>query len=99
MVERKCLECGTWNNDERFCKNCGKALHPEEVQAEDFRKRDREAKELEEARKDKLDRLLDRAKNSDKWIVRAAFYTVYSTWVIIFAVGGFFTYLIAWIVS
>ncbi|MCH2233862.1 MAG: hypothetical protein MK078_06370 [Crocinitomicaceae bacterium] len=99
MVERKCLSCGTWNNDERFCKNCGAPLHPEEVQAADFKQREKEERELEEAGKDKLDRLLEKAKSSKYWVVRAGYRVMYSVSMVLVALGGFFAWLVAWAAS
>ena len=32
MHERKCLQCNTWNQDQKFCTSCGSALDPEEIQ-------------------------------------------------------------------
>ena len=99
MVERKCLACGTWNNDERFCKSCGAAIHPEEIQKEDFKKRDEEQLAIEEARKDKLDRMLDKAKTSKFWVVRAGYRVMYSVSMVLVALGGFFAWLVAWAAS
>ena len=93
MIERKCLKCSTWNNDEKFCKSCGAALAPEEI----IKEEDQRRAELEAARpKPALDRLLDRAKNSRFIVVRGLFYVLYSVAVVVFAIASFFAYLVAW---
>lgn len=93
MIERKCLKCSTWNHDERFCKNCGAPLAPEEI----TRIEDEKYAALQAQKpKPKLDILLDKAKNSKFIVVRILFYTLYSVGVIVFAISSFAAYLIAW---
>jgi hypothetical protein len=93
MIERKCLKCQTWNQDERFCKNCGAALAPEEIIKEEDEKR-----ALIESQKapDKLDVLLNKAKNSKYMIVRIIYYIFYSVAMVVFAIASFTAYLVAW---
>jgi hypothetical protein len=93
MIERKCLKCSTWNNDEKFCKSCGAALAPEEISRQED---ERWAEEQAKRPRPKLDILLDKAKHSRYLIVRILFYAVYSVAVVVFAVASFFAYLVAW---
>lgn len=93
MVERKCLSCGTWNKSEDFCSNCGAAISPKELEKIEDAKREALRKNQP---KDKLDILLDKAKHSKYWFVRATFYILYSVAFIVFAIGSFVTYLVAW---
>lgn len=93
MIERKCLKCSTWNNDEKFCKNCGAALAPEEI----IREEDEKRAALEAAKPiPKLDQLLDKAKNSKYLLVRILFYALYSVALVVFAIASFVAYLVAW---
>ncbi|MBI3135034.1 MAG: hypothetical protein HYZ14_10220 [Bacteroidetes bacterium] len=93
MIERKCLKCSTWNNDEKFCKNCGAALAPDEI----IKQEDAKRAALEAAKpRPKLDILLDKAKHSRYFVVRALFYVIYSVAVIVFAIASFFAYMVAW---
>jgi len=93
MIERKCLKCSTWNGEEDFCVNCGEPLSPKEIQ----KKEDALKKiELENKPKDKLDILMERAKNSKYLVVRWMFYSAYSVGVMVAAIGSFLAYLVAW---
>ncbi|MBK6950550.1 MAG: hypothetical protein IPH24_00490 [Crocinitomicaceae bacterium] len=93
MIERKCLKCYTWNQDERFCKSCGAALAPEEIIKEEDEK-----KAFIESQKapDKLDILLNKAKHSKYLLVRILFYIFYSVAMVVFAIASFVAYLVAW---
>jgi len=93
MIERKCLKCSTWNNDEKFCKNCGTAIAPEEITREED---ERYAAVQANRPKPKLDILLDKARNSKYFVVRAMFYVVYSVAVVVFAIASLMAYLVAW---
>jgi hypothetical protein len=93
MIERKCLKCQTWNQDERFCKNCGAALAPDEIIKEEDEKRAL----LESQKKpDKLDVLLNKAKHSKYLPVRILYYLLYSVAMVVFAIASFTAYLVAW---
>jgi len=93
MIERKCLKCGTWNEEEKFCKSCGAAIAPDAIIKEE-----EEAKQIEKASKpkDKLDILFERAKGSKYLFVRVMFYSAYSVGIVVSAIGSFLAYLIVW---
>ena len=63
MIERKCLNCGTWNGAQHFCTNCRAAIAPEEIQKAEQAAL---AKELLLQKPDKLDILFEKAKHSAK---------------------------------
>lgn len=92
MVERKCLNCGTWNNDEKYCKQCGEAVHPEEIVLVEAK-----AKRLAEENKpkDKFEIFAEKCKNHKYGIVRAAYQLVYGIGVVLGAIGGFLAWLVA----
>ena len=92
-IERKCLKCGTWNKSEDHCTHCGNTLSPVLIEKEEAALREERRLSLP---KDKLDQLMDRAKNSRYWFVRAFFYVVYSFALLVFAIASFFVYLVAW---
>lgn len=91
-IERRCLKCGTWNNDEDYCKSCNAPLSPKVIE------------EIKEAKKEeirrntpptKLDIFLDKWKNNRFFTVRATYYVCYSIWTVFMAIGGFFTWISA----
>ena len=92
MVERKCLKCGTWNGEEKFCNTCSAALAPEEIIKEEDRK-----KALAEASRppDGIDRFVLRLKASEFLPARIVYYLGYSVTAIFVAIGSF----LAWIVA
>lgn len=93
MIERKCTKCQTWNQEEKFCKNCGTALAPDEIEKIEEAKRQ---EWRDKQPRPKLDILLEKAKNHKNPVVRILFYILYSAGIIIFAIGSFITYLVAW---
>jgi hypothetical protein len=93
MIERKCLNCGTWNGAQHFCTSCHTAISPEAIQKSENAVR---AQELLLQKPDKLDLLFDKAKHSRFLLVRILFYILYSVGFIVFAIGAFAAYLIAW---
>ena len=92
MIERKCLACGTWNKDERFCTNCGNAIHPDEIL-----KIEAEKKRIEEANKpkDQFDILAEKMKNHRSGFVRFTYRVMQTIGMIFAAVGAFFAWLVA----
>lgn len=94
MVERKCLTCGTWNKNEDFCINCGAAISPKEIEKLEEAKREAIRRN---APKDKLDIILEKAKNSKHWYVRFSFYVLYSISFVIFGIGSIITFIVAWV--
>lgn len=93
MIERKCLSCGTWNKEEKFCTTCSAPLAPEEIDKVEDAKR--EQIRLSQP-KPQLDVLLDKAKNSKYLLVRGLFYVMYSVAFVVFAISAFLAYLVAW---
>lgn len=96
MIERKCLKCGTWNGEEKFCKSCGAALAPEEIIKEEEAAKKVEAELIP---KDRLDILIERARGSKYMLVRWMFYSIYTVTLIVTAIGSFFAYLVVWAVG
>lgn len=92
MIERKCLACGTWNNDEKFCKNCGNPIAPEEIERIEQKK-----KEIEEANKpkDKFDLFAERLKTHRLLVVRIIYKIGYSIGMVFAAIGAFFAWMVA----
>lgn len=92
MIERKCLNCGTWNKDEDFCTNCGAPISPKEIE-----KKEAQEKRIEEANKpkDKFDLLAERMKEHDSAFVRFLYKVAYSIGMVFAAIGGFFAWLVA----
>ncbi len=92
MIERKCLNCGTWNKAEKFCVNCQNAIDPAEIlKIEDERKRIEEANKP----KDQFDILMERMREHRYFLVRIIYKTIYSVGLVFAAIGAF----LAWIVA
>jgi hypothetical protein len=92
MIERKCLECHTWNKDEDYCNSCNAPLSPKAL---DLVRSEKMA--LEEANRPRtlLEKYKTKAENSKYLIVRFSFYMIYSVLLII---GGFAAFL-AWLTA
>ncbi len=92
MIERKCLQCQTWNEAEDYCKNCGEALSPKAL---DKKREERLAAEEAAREPTKLEIYQERAKNSKYLLVRIAYHIVYSIFLFIGAIGAFLAWLTA----
>jgi len=92
MVERKCTSCGTWNKGEDYCSNCNGALSPKALdKVYVAKKRQEEA----ERPKSKTDIFIEKAKNSESFMVKTLYYFFYSVFLIFGAIGGFLAWLVA----
>lgn len=91
-VQRKCPECGTWNNDEHFCTNCGALLDP--VLIEEQREEEREERRRNTP-PSKLDVFIDKWKNHPFFLFKALYYILYTIGFIFFAVASFFAWIAA----
>ena len=92
MIERKCLNCGTWNKDEDFCINCGSPISPEEIDRVETKKKIEEEKNKP---LDGWDLLMEKMKNHRSGFVRVMYKVMYSIGMVFAAIGGFFAWLIA----
>jgi methionyl-tRNA synthetase len=92
MIERKCLQCGTWNKDEDHCMNCGEPISPKEIDRVETNKRLEAEANLP---KDKWELLMDRMKHHQSVFVRVMYKVIYSIGIVFAAIGGFFAWLIA----
>ena len=92
MVERKCLHCGTWNNNERYCKSCGAPVHPDEIAQLEYKKRQ---EEIANAPKDKFDLFAERLKEHQNPLVRFLYKVGYSISIVFGAIGAFFAWMVA----
>lgn len=88
MIERRCTNCDTWNDDRDYCSNCKTPLSPKAI---DIKKK-AEAK-VPELGLDEY--LIQKAKNARFWVVKGFFYTVYGVTMAIIAIGGFLAYITA----
>lgn len=92
MVERKCLQCGTWNTDEKYCKKCGNPIeHEEIVRLEEKAKRIAELNKP----KDKYELFVEKCKNHNNFIVRIGYHIMHTIGVVFAAIGAFMAWLIA----
>lgn len=91
-VSRKCVKCGTWNGSEDFCKSCGNALSPQEVQKEEEKKRKKLWVKDEPSA---FDLFLERIKTSRNPFVMAFYYICFALWSVYMAILSFILFLIA----
>ncbi|MDX2359705.1 MAG: hypothetical protein QNK23_02785 [Crocinitomicaceae bacterium] len=91
-VERKCLNCGTWNKDNEYCTNCKEAVSP--VVIEEIREQKREERR-NSIPPSKIDVFLDKWKNSRFFLLKVLYHILYSIAVIFFSIAGFFAWLAA----
>ena len=92
MIERKCLNRGTWNNDEKYCTNCGSPIDPKEI-----KRLDDEKKRIEEENKpkDKFDLFVEKMKNHQSIFVRILYKIGYSIGMVFTAIGAFLAWMVA----
>jgi hypothetical protein len=91
-VERKCLECNTWNKDNDFCTNCGSPVSP--VIIEEIREKKRE-EVRQSIPPSKLDIFLHNWKNSRFFLWKWLYYVLYTIGFIFLAIASFFAWLAA----
>lgn len=91
-MERKCPQCGTWNNDETHCKKCGTLIDPKEIAEKE---EEQKKKEFMLRKPGKLDALFDKFAQSKNPFVKIVYYILYSIWVVFAAIVGFVLYLTA----
>ncbi len=92
IIERKCLNCGTWNKNEDFCTNCNHAISPKEIDRIQTKQ-----KRIEEANKpkDKFDLLAERLKNHRYLFYRLIYKIGYSIGLFFAAIGAFLAWMVA----
>jgi methionyl-tRNA synthetase len=90
-VERKCLNCGTWNKDNDYCISCGEAVSP--IIIENTREEAREKKRFRPP--NKFDLFIVKWKNSKYWILRVIYKILYTIAFIFFAIASFFAWIAA----
>ncbi|MBD3635861.1 MAG: hypothetical protein HUJ25_00855 [Crocinitomicaceae bacterium] len=92
MIERKCLNCGTWNKDEDYCVECKKPLSPKALDKE---KEIQLRQEQKEAKPSKMEVYLNRARSSRYLLVRWGYYALYSLFVFVGLMGA----VVAWMAA
>lgn len=92
MIERKCLNCGTWNKDQDRCVNCD---HPiSQVEIDRVTAREKRKQELEKP-KDAFQLFTEKLKTHRYLAIRIIYQIGYSVAVIFGAIGAFFAWMIA----
>jgi len=91
-MERKCTNCGTWNQQNDFCVQCDTPISPKEVQKIQV---DNRAKIINKRPKSKLDLFIEKVKNSTNPFVIILYKTVSFVWFIYMAILSFFLWFIA----
>lgn len=91
-VERKCNQCGTWNNAD-VCASCGAELNPKRIRVQKIREVQKQ-KALEEP--SRLEKILARWKNTRNPFLKMAYWIGYSVWMIYMAILSLIAFAIAW---
>jgi len=92
MIERKCLNCGTWNTIEDCCKTCGKPISQREIERVDAR--EKRIIELQKP-KDAFQLFAEKLKNHRYFLVRVIYRIGYSITLVFGVIGAFFAWMIA----
>lgn len=92
IVERKCLNCGTWNNNEDFCISCNTAISPKEII-----KIEEEEKRIEEINKpkDKFEIFAENLKEHEYFIARLTYKVGHSIGLVLAGIGA----ILAWVIA
>ena len=90
-MERKCPSCGTWNNDNDFCKQCGMAISPKELEKLEVVKRQTFS---DKVKKTMVDKGFIRFKNSKNPFLRELYKILYGFWVVYMAIISFILWFI-----
>ena len=90
-VERKCVKCGVWNEDNDYCTSCGEVISP--LIIEDIREKKREKRRI--TKPTKFDHFIKKWKYSRYLVLRINYKIVYGVAVTFFAIASFFAYLAA----
>ena len=92
MIERKCLNCGTWNTTEDCCNNCGSPVSQREID----RVSQKEKRLIESQKpKDAFELFTEKLQNHRYLFVRIIYKIGYSIAVVFGAIGAFFAWMIA----
>ena len=89
-VERKCLQCQTWNKDNDYCIKCGHPISPVSIEEKREEERERFKKPIVPS---KFTLFLERWKNSRFLPLKWLYYVLYSIAFIFFSIASFFAYL------
>lgn len=92
-MERKCMQCGTWNLDNDFCIDCAAPVSPKEIQKVVATQKQQLKQSVPPG---KLDAWILKIKNSTNPIIRALYKIMYSFWVAYMAVISFILWVVAW---
>jgi len=76
-LSRKCSNCRRWNTDHDYCVHCGAFLnHDSEIREKELV----QIKRNLELNTDRMDKLIERLRQSDTFVGRLAYYVVRSMW-------------------
>mgnify|MGYP000052604259 CR=1 FL=1 len=97
---RRCPECGVMTKSSDYCKNCGTLINTNLR-----RQLEREKRATAKLEKEKLKEpnavteFFEKARNHKNPIIRVLVTAVYSIWMVVFAIGAFFAYIIGYIAA
>lgn len=90
-MERKCKSCGTWNNDEDHCTNCGALISPIKIEEE---RRTTYEKQQQLRPPNKVDLWLEKISKSKNPLVLFFYYIFYSIWFLLMGLVTIVIYLV-----
>ncbi len=91
----KCPNCGIYNTDRDYCKNCNTLLSYEKIRELEYAEEEKEREERERISEEKFPSFYDKYKDHRYLIVRLLAKTSRSIWLGFLAVG----ILLAWIIA
>lgn len=97
---RKCPNCGTMNKNTDHCANCGTMINT--IKRREMEQKDRERKIRADRKEEKpnvVTTFFEKARRHQNPIVKGMATIVYSIWVVVFAIGAFFAYIVAYLAA
>ncbi len=93
MHQRKCPNCGHWNNEVDYCEKCNTLISlTKQVEIEQEQKVQTRINKTP----DSIDRTLNAFKHSRYLPIRLIYKVLYSIWLGFIAILSFFLYMLAW---
>ncbi|MFD1062438.1 hypothetical protein ACFQ1Q_04205 [Winogradskyella litorisediminis] len=89
----KCFECGVFNTDREYCKNCGALLSYKKRREIAYKKANLQQKEKERLEKKSNPSFFEKYENHNNFIVRATIKVLKSIGLVFIAIGTFIAWL------
>lgn len=91
-MKRKCLKCGTWNENNDYCISCNALISPELIRKIEEEKR---IDAFNNRQKSGLDKAIERLKESNNIFAIILHFILKSVWTLLMLIVSFIVWLIA----